>query len=98
MPHNEHGYTDYEPENRTIEYPALYFPDYYNRSDLAADANKEFELHYEFSSIGNDTNFKPLNEVLKNFLPLIKLYHKTEIPEEAFKMVLNGYLNQLKDK
>lgn len=96
VPHNEHGYTDYEPENRNIEYPAFYFPDYYDRSDLAADANEEFELHYEFSSIGNDTNFKPLNEVLKQFIPLIKLYNRSEIPEEAFKMILDGYISRLK--
>ena len=88
--------TAYEPEKRNIEYPALYFPDYYDRSDLAADANEEFELHYEFSSVGNDTKFKPLNEVLKQFIPLIKLYNRSEIPEEAFKMILDGYISRLK--
>lgn len=94
---NEHGYPDCKPEKRNIEYPAFYFPDFYDVYDFATDEHEAEETHYEFLSGGNGTKFRQLNEVLKKFLPLIKLYHETEIPEEAFKMVLDGYLNQLKD-
>ena len=96
--YNKHGYPDCKPEKRNIEYPAFYFPDFHDVYDFATDEHEAEETHLEFLSGGNETKFKQLNEVLKKFLPLIKLYHETEIPEEAFKMVLDGYLNQLKDK
>ena len=96
--YNEHGYPDCKPEKRDIEYPAFYFPDFHDVYDFATNEHEAEETHYEFLSVGNETKFKQLNEVLKKFLPLIKLYLETEIPEEAFKMVLDGYLNQLKDK
>lgn len=96
--YNEHGYPDCKPEKRSIEYPAFYFPDFHDVYDFATDDHEAEETNYEFLSCGNETKYKHLNEVLKKFLPLIRLYHETEIPEEAFKMVLDGYLNQLKDR
>ena len=65
--------------------------------DFATNEQEADEVDLEFLSCGNVTKFKQLNEILKKFLPLIKLYNETEIPEEAFKMVLDGYLNQLKE-
>lgn len=95
--YNEHGYPDCKPEKKNIKYPAFYFPDFHDVHDFATNEQEADEIDLEFLSCGNATKFKQLNEILKKFLPLIKLYNETEIPEEAFKMVLDGYLNQLKE-
>ena len=52
----------------------------------------------DFCMGGNETNFLQMNEILKKFIPIIKLYREKEIPDEAFQMILNGYLEQLPDK
>ena len=39
-----------------------------------------------------------MNEILKKLIPIIKLYREKEIPDEAFQMILNGYLEQLPEK
>lgn len=96
--YNEHGYPDCRPEKRNIEYTAFYFPDYHQVDDFAFEEHEQEELHYEYLSGGNDTKLQALNDVLKKLIPLIKLYRETEIPDEAFQMILNGYLEQLSDK
>lgn len=97
----EDGYGTY-PECRgkqkNIEYPAFYFASYQHLEDYARSNVADEDIHYEFLSAGNDTKFWHLNEVLKKFLPMVKLYRETEIPDEAFQMVLNGYLEQLPEK
>ena len=39
-----------------------------------------------------------MNEILKKLIPIINLYREKEIPDEAFQMILNGYLEQLPEK
>ena len=56
------------------------------------------EVDMDFCMGGNETNFLQMNEILKKFIPIIKLYREKEIPDEAFQMILNGYLEQLPDK
>jgi len=95
---NEHGYPDCRPEKKTIEYPALYFPNYHQVAEFAFDEHEQEEVHFEFLNGGNDTRLQTLNEILKKLLPLIKLYREKEIPEEAFQMILKGYQEQLAEK
>lgn len=83
---------------KNIEYPAFYFASYQHPEDYARSNITDEDIHFEFMSVGNDTKFIHLNEVLKKFLPMVKLYRETEIPDEAFQMVLNGYLEQLPEK
>ena len=91
-------YPECRGKEKTIEYPAFYFASYQHLEDFAKVNISDEDLHYEFLSGGNDSKFKRVNEVLKNFLPMVKLYRETEIPDEAFQMVLNGYLEQLPEK
>lgn len=93
------NYPECQGKKKTIEYPAFYFASYQHFEDFArkADVSDE-DIHYEFLSSGNDSKFHRLNEILKNFLPMVKLYRETEIPDEAFQMVLKGYLEQLPEK
>lgn len=97
--YNSFGYQECMGREKEIEYHAFYFPKYqhledYARSPLATDE----DIHDEFRNVGNSTRLQQLNEILTKFLPMVDLYRETEIPDEAFQMVLNGYLEQLDDK
>ena len=37
-----------------------------------------------------------MNDIIRKLLPMIELYKKKEIPEEAFQMIVDGYLKQLR--
>lgn len=91
-------YPECKSQKKTIEYPAFYFASYQHFEDFARANILDEDIHYDFMSGGNDSKFKCVNDILKNFLPMIKLYRETEIPDEAFQMVLNGYLEQLPEK
>lgn len=92
------GYQECRGKEKEIEYPAFYFASYAHPEDYARSNISDEDVYYEFMSAGNDTRFLHLNEVLEKFLPMVKLYRETEIPDEAFQMVLNGYLEQLPEK
>lgn len=92
------GYQECRGRQKNVEYPAFYFASYQHPEDYARSNVTDEDIHYEFLSAGNDTKFLHLNEVLKKFLPMVKLYRETEIPDEAFQMVLSGYLEQLPEK
>lgn len=92
------GYQECRGVQKTIEYPAFYFASYQHLEDFARSNVTDEDVYYDFLSGGNDSRFMRLNEVLKKFLPMVKLYRETEIPDEAFQMVLNGYLEQLPEK
>jgi len=92
------NYQECRSQKKTIEYPAFYFASYQRFEDFARVNILDEDIHYDFLSGGNDSKFKCVNDVLKNFLPMVKLYRETEIPDEAFQMVLKGYLGQLPEK
>jgi len=96
--YNEHGYPDCRRIKKSIEYPAFYLPDYFRVSDFAFCEPEYHDVDMEFCAGGNDTRFMRVNEILKDLIPMIKLYRSKQIPEEAFKMILNGYLDQLPQK
>lgn len=82
---------------RDVEYPAIYFPSYFE-FDGVYDYDSEIaaEMYAEFSQCGNDTTYRDMNDIIKKLLPMIELYKNKEIPEEAFQMIVDGYLKQLR--
>lgn len=84
--------TPYDKEN---VYPVFFFPDYKRFSDYRLSEPEEMDLHMEFCAWGNDTKFLQLNKILKKMIPLIAQYRDGDIPEEAFQMIVDGYLKQL---
>lgn len=83
---------------KTIKYPAFYFASYQRFEDFIRANVSDEDIHYDFMSGGNDSRFQCLNAILDSFLQMIKLYRETDIPDEAFQMVLNGYLEKLPEK
>lgn len=92
---NDHGFPDCEIEKVNVQYNAFYFPDYFDVHDFAFNEIDLEDTHWEFEAGGNDTKFQYFNEILNKLLPIIKLYRAKDIPEDAFNMILNGYLEQL---
>lgn len=96
--YNDHGYPDSRRVEKTIEYPAFYFPDYKRISDFVLCDEDYSEVDAEFCWCGNGTQFAQMNEILRSLIPMVKLYREKKIPEEAFQMIVNGYMEQLSNK
>lgn len=96
--YTDDNYREFKCKKKTIEYPAFYFADYQRFEDFARKDILLEDIECDFCQCGNDTEFQRVNEILKNFLPMVKLYRETEIPDEAFQMILKGYLEQLPEK
>lgn len=92
------GELDCFPHDKKIEYTAFYFPDYNQIEDYKLSQNEAEELYDMYLNLGNESRFKKLNEIFKKIIPIIKLYRETDIPDEAFQMILDGYLEQLPKK
>lgn len=96
LPYDQISYGRCTPYDKENVYPVFFFPDYRRFSDYGRLSEQdELDLHMEFSACGNDTKFYQLNKVLKKMIPLIAQYRDGDIPEEAFQMIVDGYLKQL---
>ena len=85
-------------KKKMIEYPAFYFASYKRFEDFIRANVSDEDIHYDFMSGGNDSKFQCLNAILVPFLQTVKLYRETNFPDEAFQMVLKGYLEDLPEK
>ena len=96
--YNEQGYPDCRPEKKNVEYPAFYLPDYFSLDDFSSCEPEREETHYEFLAGGNHTRLQQVNSILKDLIPIVKLYRNKVIAEEPFQMIIKGYLDQLPEK
>lgn len=90
------GYPDCRPEKKKNVYISFFFPNYFCEDAEGLSEEEKDELEAEYLQCGNDTRYVRLNEVVRDILPMIDLYRKKRIPEEAFQMIVNGYLDKLK--
>ncbi|MGM9600703.1 MAG: hypothetical protein ACI3W5_03820, partial [Faecousia sp.] len=67
-------------------------------SDFVLCEEDYCEVDAEFCWSGNRTQFAQMNEILRSLVPMVKLYREKKIPEEAFQMIVNGYMEQLPNK
>lgn len=96
--YNSHGFPDCERVKKEVEYPAFYFPDYMRVRDFAFCDPEYDDVDMEFCVCGNETRFMRMNEILRKFIPIIQMRREEGIPEEAYQMILKGYLEQLPEK
>lgn len=92
------GHPDCRPEKKYVEYPAFYLPDYFSLDDFSSSEPDREDTHDEFLCCGNHTKLQRVNSVLKDLIPIVKLYRNKVIAEEPFRMILNGYLEKLPEK
>ncbi len=95
LSNEQSNYSIYMPHNKENVYPVFFFPDYSRFSDYKLSEQDEVDLDMEFTACGNETRFFHLNQILKKMIPLIAQYRDGDIPEEAFQMIVDGYLKQL---
>ena len=80
-----------------VEYPTIYFPGHFEFDGMMDyDTEEAQELYAEYTQCGNETEFRDMNDIIKKLLPMIELYKDKEIPDEAFQMIVDGYLKQLR--
>ena len=91
QPQCDHGYQD-------VEYPAFYFPSYFQLDDLDIEDPERYELFQEFCQCGNETPYCAMNDIITKLIPMMELYKNREIPEEAFRMIVKCYLEQLSNR
>ncbi len=92
-------YGEYRPHDIQNEYPVFFFPDYERISDYHPATDEEYiDLQSMFFQCGNDTKYRNLNKIFKKIIPLVAQFKEGDIPEEAFQMIVEGYLRQLPEK
>ena len=95
-PYMRGNFPDCAIEQDSRNYHAFYFPDV-KITPLDLIEPLEGDYHYDLCCDGNQSIYKPLNEVLDRFLPLVESYRKGNIPADAFQMILEGYVKQLNE-
>lgn len=96
--YNSDGYPDGRVNTQPIKYTAFYFPSYLNPSELADDDESYSELSQEFYQCGNESQYQHMNDILEKFIPVIDLYLKKQIKEDAFEIILKGYQTEFEKK
>lgn len=92
------GHPDCRPEKKNIKYPAFYLPDYFSLDDFSSSEPEREDTHDEFLCGGNHTKLQRVNSILKDLIPIVRLYRNKVIAEEPFQMIIKGYLDQLPEK
>ena len=90
------NFPDCAINQETYSYNAFYFP---NTRIVPLDfvEPERDDFHFDCCLSGNQSQYKELNEILERFLPLVESYRKRDIPEDAFYMILEGYVKQLSE-
>ena len=90
-------YPNYNKEAATLEYPAFYFPNYWD-DNTRKKYEESFHKNYKENRYAvNDTGNMPLNEYFRKFIVVYELYNKGELPEDAYRIIIKDYLSQLKE-
>ena len=92
------GYPDCLQGMQPVTYPAFYLENYLNPYDFSENEHEYDEIVAEFCYGGNESRFKEVNVILEKLLPVIDLYRKKQHPDEAFRMIIDGYLEKLPEK
>lgn len=95
-PYLRGNFPDCAINQETYSYNAFYFP---NTRIVPLDfvEPERDDFHFDCCLSGNQSQYKELNEILERFIPLVESYRKRDIPEDAFYMILEGYVKQLSE-
>jgi len=95
-PYLRGDFPDCAINQETYSYNAFYFP---NTRIVPLDfiEPERDDFHFDCCLSGNQSQYKELNEILERFIPLVESYRKRDIPEDAFYMILEGYVKQLSE-
>lgn len=91
-------YCPYREVTRKVNYPVLYFSNYWQIHDYAETDEDYSELRQEAFQCGNQTPNTHINQFLRNFLQIYGLYKKDGISEDVFKSFVQDLLNHIPEK
>ena len=85
------------PDGKEIKIPdpAFYFPDYYDPFEGCEDQEDYEDRYSEVRVTGNDTRNVRVNEFFRKYIPILKLFKKKELAEDAYHIVLSDFLKRL---
>lgn len=86
-------------EKKTISYPAIYFPDYWQLPDPNEVGEEIFEEQYaEATQVGNDSRMKPVNDFIRKFIQIFEIFDKKGVDEDVYRIVVDNYLSKLRNR
>ena len=84
-------YESSDPHDVEIQYPALFFRNYWTPEGEDPDGSQYFELQ----AFGNYTKNYVINEFLRKFIQIYTVYKRGELFEETYKAVVQDYLSRV---
>ena len=90
------NYPSCTSEKRTVTYPAIYLPGYWEVPDGAINEDTDMEIS-EATQCGNDTRMQSVNDFLRHFKEIFDLYDRKGLSEDTYKAVLCDMLNHLRE-
>jgi plasmid maintenance system antidote protein VapI len=91
-------YCPYRKTTKKVNYPVLYFSDYWQIQDYAESDDDYSELSQEAFQCGNETLNVHINKFLQHFIQIHGLYKKGELSEEIYRTVVQDLLNHVPEK
>lgn len=92
------GYPSRIEEDHIVDYPTIYFPEFWKPEDFADNEDDYFSLLSEVDALGNRTRYAPLNAFIKELTNVNRLCRDNQISPESYDYLTNSLLSQLADK
>ena len=92
---NQYGMREYVGEEKMVQYPAFYFPNYVDPDDYPQDEFTMGDLQTDAYTGGNATGMYDLNDTLSSLTKLVKMYLTGELSEEQYRFLVKGYKEKL---
>ena len=84
-------YESSDPHDVEIQYPALFFRNYWTPDNDDIDGSQSVEIQ----AFGNYTKNYAINEFLRKFIQIYTVYKRGELFEETYKAVVKDYLSRV---
>lgn len=84
-------YESSEQHDIEIQYPALFFRNYWTPEGEDIDGSQSVEIQ----AFGNYTNNYAINEFLRKFIQIYAVHKKGDLYEETYKAVVQDYLSRI---
>lgn len=94
---DQHGYPESKQETRSITYPAIYFPNYWNPNECDGSEEEREIAFIEASQVGNKTPNVTLNRFINQYLDILRAYKDHQLSDNSFMTVLEEYLSRLRE-
>ena len=92
-----YGHPDCKICKEDFTYRAIYFPNYYDPSEIAKDPEEYCEYDGIASQEGNETHYSYVNEFLTKYLQILPIYHAGKLSDDVFHNIVDEFLTTVPD-